>query len=107
MTLEFGLCLFSLFVMAGIGMPVAYAIMLASFVYLAVGGGGIGIGRLRRFGFAAACAGSGKLLSFAQKSAGFEDEGERKRIGCEEGEAIEKRFRAVGEPCNAVLPCHD
>jgi tripartite ATP-independent transporter DctM subunit len=43
MTLEFGLCLITLFVMAGIGMPVAYAIMLASFVYLAVGGGGIGI----------------------------------------------------------------
>jgi len=43
MTLEFGLCLLALFTLAGIGMPVAYAIMLASFVYLVVGGGGIGI----------------------------------------------------------------
>ena len=43
MTLEFALCLLTLFFMAGIGTPVAYAIILASFVYLAVGGGGIGI----------------------------------------------------------------
>jgi len=43
MTLEFALCLLTLFVMAGIGTPVAYAILLASFVYLAVGGGGVGI----------------------------------------------------------------
>ena len=43
MTLEFALCLLTLFVMAGIGTPVAFAILLASFVYLAVGGGGIGI----------------------------------------------------------------
>ena len=43
MTLEFALCLLTLFVMAGIGAPVAFAILLASFVYLAVGGGGIGI----------------------------------------------------------------
>ena len=43
MTLEFGLCLLTLFVMAGIGTPIAFAILLASFVYLAVGGGGVGI----------------------------------------------------------------
>ncbi|MYK31994.1 MAG: TRAP transporter large permease, partial [Boseongicola sp. SB0670_bin_30] len=43
MTLEFGLCLFTLFVLAGIGTPVAYSIILASFVYLAVSGAGIGI----------------------------------------------------------------
>ncbi|MGI9487115.1 MAG: TRAP transporter large permease [Geminicoccaceae bacterium] len=43
MSLEFALCLLTLFVMAGIGTPIAYAILLASFVYLAVGGGGVGI----------------------------------------------------------------
>jgi len=43
MSVEFGLCLLTLFVMAGIGTPVAYSIMLASFVYLAVGGQGVGI----------------------------------------------------------------
>ena len=43
MTLEFGLCLITLFVMAGIGMPIAYAILLASFVYLTVSGAGVGI----------------------------------------------------------------
>lgn len=43
MTLEFGLCLFTLFVMAGIGTPIAYAILLASFVYLTVSGAGVGI----------------------------------------------------------------
>jgi len=43
MTLEFALCLLTLFVMAGIGTPIAYAILLASFVYLAIGGGGTGI----------------------------------------------------------------
>jgi tripartite ATP-independent transporter DctM subunit len=43
MTLEFGLCLVTLFVMAGIGMPIAYAIILASFVYLTISGGGVGI----------------------------------------------------------------
>jgi tripartite ATP-independent transporter DctM subunit len=43
MTLEFALCLLTLFVMAGIGTPIAFAILLASFVYLAVGGGGVGI----------------------------------------------------------------
>ena len=43
MTLEFALCLLTLFIMAGIGTPIAFAILLASFVYLAVGGGGIGI----------------------------------------------------------------
>jgi tripartite ATP-independent transporter DctM subunit len=33
----------TLFVMAGIGTPIAFAILLASFVYLSVGGGGVGI----------------------------------------------------------------
>lgn len=43
MSLEFTLCLASLFLLAGIGTPVAYAIILASLVYLAVGGQSIGI----------------------------------------------------------------
>lgn len=43
MTLEFGLCLLTLFFMAGIGLPVAYAILLASFVYLTASGQGVGI----------------------------------------------------------------
>ncbi len=43
MTLEFFLCLVTLFFLAGIGTPVAYSILLAAFVYLAVGGQGIGI----------------------------------------------------------------
>lgn len=43
MSLEFTLCLASLFLLAGIGTPVAYAIIVASLVYLAVGGQSIGI----------------------------------------------------------------
>lgn len=43
MTLAFGLCLLSLFVLAGIGLPVAYAILVSSFVYLTVDGQGVGI----------------------------------------------------------------
>lgn len=43
MTLEFALCLLTLFFLAGIGTPVAYAILLASFVYLTAGGQGVGI----------------------------------------------------------------
>ena len=43
MTTEFILCIVSLFFLAGIGMPIAYAIMLASFVYLSVGGQDIGL----------------------------------------------------------------
>lgn len=43
MSLEFTLCLASLFLLAGIGTPVAYAILVASLVYLAVGGQSIGI----------------------------------------------------------------
>ena len=43
MSLEFALCLVTLFALAGIGMPVAYAIMLAAFVYLTAGGQGIGV----------------------------------------------------------------
>ena len=38
MSLEFGLCLLSLFFLAGIGTPVAYAILIASLVYLGVAG---------------------------------------------------------------------
>jgi len=43
MTTEFVLCIISLFFLAGIGMPIAYAIMLASFVYLSIGGQDIGL----------------------------------------------------------------
>jgi TRAP-type transport system large permease protein len=43
MSLEFALCLISLFFLAGIGTPIAYAILLSSFVYLAVGGQGVGV----------------------------------------------------------------
>ncbi|WP_425073959.1 TRAP transporter large permease [Sagittula sp. S175] len=43
MSLEFTLCLLSLFMLAGIGMPIAYAILIASFVYLGVGGQGVGL----------------------------------------------------------------
>jgi tripartite ATP-independent transporter DctM subunit len=43
MTTEFILCIVSLFFLAGIGMPIAYAIMLASFIYLSVGGQDIGL----------------------------------------------------------------
>ncbi|WP_340159478.1 TRAP transporter large permease [uncultured Hoeflea sp.] len=43
MTLEFALCLISLFFLAGIGLPVAYAILISAFVYLGVNGQGVGI----------------------------------------------------------------
>jgi len=43
MTLEFALCLLTLFFLAGIGTPVAYSILVSSFVYLAVNGQGVGI----------------------------------------------------------------
>jgi hypothetical protein len=43
MSVEFALCLLTLFFLAGIGTPVAYSILLASFVYLAAGGQGVGI----------------------------------------------------------------
>ena len=43
MTTEFILCIVSLFFLAGIGMPIAYAIMLSSFFYLYVGGQDIGL----------------------------------------------------------------
>lgn len=36
MTLEFGLCIFTLFALAGIGTPIGYSIILASLVYLGV-----------------------------------------------------------------------
>jgi tripartite ATP-independent transporter DctM subunit len=42
-TLEFTLCLLTLFALAGIGVPVAYSILTASFVYLAANGQGVGI----------------------------------------------------------------
>jgi tripartite ATP-independent transporter DctM subunit len=43
MTLEFILCLVSLFVLAGIGTPVAYSILLSALLYLAVRGDSIGV----------------------------------------------------------------
>ncbi|MCJ7874004.1 TRAP transporter large permease [Phaeobacter sp. J2-8] len=43
MSLEFTLCLVTLFLLAGIGTPVAYAIIVASLVYLFFGGQSIGI----------------------------------------------------------------
>ena len=43
MTPEFTLCLISLFVLAGIGTPIAYSILLSAFVYLAAGGQSIGV----------------------------------------------------------------
>ena len=43
MTFEFIICIITLFFLAGIGMPIAYAIMLASFLYLSVGDKDIGL----------------------------------------------------------------
>jgi TRAP-type transport system large permease protein len=43
MTIEFVLCLATIVVMAGIGAPIAYAILLGAFVYLAAAGQSIGI----------------------------------------------------------------
>ena len=43
MTIEFLLCLGTLFLLAGIGAPVAYAILTACLLYLALSGQGIGI----------------------------------------------------------------
>ncbi|MEZ5731771.1 MAG: TRAP transporter large permease [Paracoccaceae bacterium] len=43
MTVEFLLCLGTLFVLAGIGAPVAYAILIASLIYLAAAGQSVGI----------------------------------------------------------------
>lgn len=43
MTLPFALCLLSLFFLAGIGLPVAYSILISAFVYLGVNGQGVGI----------------------------------------------------------------
>jgi len=43
MTLPFALCLLSLFFLAGIGLPVAYSILISAFVYLSVNGQGVGI----------------------------------------------------------------
>ncbi len=43
MTVEFLLCLGTLFLLAGIGAPVAYAILTASLLYLALSGKGIGL----------------------------------------------------------------
>ena len=43
MSIAFIVCLATLFVLAGIGAPIAYAILIASFAWLTVGGDGIGI----------------------------------------------------------------
>jgi len=43
MTLEFAACLLTLFFLAGIGLPVAYSILIAAFVYLGFNGQGVGI----------------------------------------------------------------
>ncbi|AML52078.1 MULTISPECIES: TRAP transporter large permease [Falsihalocynthiibacter] len=43
MTFEFFLCITTLMVLAGIGAPIAYAILLAVFVYLFASGAGVGI----------------------------------------------------------------
>ena len=43
MTFEFSLCLLALFVLAAIGTPVAYSIIVASLVYLAAGGQDLGL----------------------------------------------------------------
>ncbi|NRG18202.1 TRAP transporter large permease [Rhizobiales bacterium] len=43
MSLEFFLCLATLFFFAGIGTPIAYAILLSALVYLAAAGQGIGV----------------------------------------------------------------
>ncbi|MBT3360731.1 MAG: TRAP transporter large permease [Rhodospirillales bacterium] len=43
MTFEFSLCLLALFLLAAIGTPVAYSIIVASLVYLAAGGQDLGL----------------------------------------------------------------
>ncbi|MEQ9037825.1 MAG: TRAP transporter large permease [Silicimonas sp.] len=43
MSVEFLICIGTLFFLAGIGMPIAYAIMVASIAYVAVAGQGVGI----------------------------------------------------------------
>jgi len=43
MSLAFVLCIAALFVLAGIGIPIAYSILVGSIVYLAVGGESIGV----------------------------------------------------------------
>jgi tripartite ATP-independent transporter DctM subunit len=43
MTLEFAVCLLTILFMAGIGAPIAYAILLGSIAYLALGGQSIGV----------------------------------------------------------------
>ncbi len=43
MTLEFFLCIGAIFFVAGIGMPIAYAIIVGAIVYMATGGQSIGI----------------------------------------------------------------
>ncbi|MFZ7093121.1 TRAP transporter large permease [Primorskyibacter sp. 2E233] len=43
MSFEFTLCLLSLFFLAGIGTPIAYSILVASFVYLAAAGQSVGV----------------------------------------------------------------
>ena len=43
MSIEFLVCIGTLFFLAGIGTPIAYAIIIASLAYLFTGGEGIGI----------------------------------------------------------------
>lgn len=43
MTFEFMLCLGTIVVLAGIGAPIAYAILIAALLYLLAAGQGIGI----------------------------------------------------------------
>lgn len=43
MSIEFLACLVTLFVLAGIGAPIAYAILIGAFAYLAIGGQSLGI----------------------------------------------------------------
>ena len=43
MSFEFALCLLTLFFLAGIGLPVAYSILISAFVYLGANGQGVGI----------------------------------------------------------------
>jgi len=43
MTLAFALCLIALVVLAGLGTPIAYSILLSSFIYLWAAGQGIGV----------------------------------------------------------------
>lgn len=43
MSISFALCLIALFFLAAIGTPIAYSILISSFIYLAVSGQGVGV----------------------------------------------------------------